>query len=99
MIKLKEVAIERLDVRVFHEGDEELLNNLIKISVEGTRKVTHAILPCMLKRKRDAIEFWFGSCYCDSSDPLYAVYAATKAYVDQFSRFSYVEYNRSGIDL
>ncbi|XP_023546488.1 very-long-chain 3-oxoacyl-CoA reductase 1-like [Cucurbita pepo subsp. pepo] len=107
-------AIEGLDVgvlinnvgvsypygRFFHEVDEELLNNLIKVNVEGTTKVTQAVLPGMLKRKRGAIvNIGSGAAIVIPSDPLYAVYAATKAYIDQFSRCLYVEYKKSGIDV
>ncbi|KAI3501831.1 hypothetical protein L1887_29857 [Cichorium endivia] len=107
-------AIEGLDVgvlinnagisypyaRFFHEVDDELLNNLIKVNVEATTKVTHAVLPGMLKRKKGAIvNIGSGAAIVIPSDPLYAVYAATKAYIDQFSRCLYVEYKNSGIDV
>ncbi|GMI99763.1 beta-ketoacyl reductase 1 [Hibiscus trionum] len=111
--KIKE-AIEGLDVgvlinnvgvsypyaRFFHEVDEELLRNLIKANVEGTTKVTQAVLPGMVKRKKGAIvNIGSGAAIVIPSDPLYAVYAATKAYIDQFSRCLYVEYKNSGIDV
>ena len=91
--KIKE-AIEGLDVgvlinnvgisypyaRFFHEVDEELLRNLIKVNVEGTTKVTQAVLPGMVKRKKGAIvNIGSGAAIVIPSDPLYAVYAATKA--------------------
>ncbi|MQM20792.1 hypothetical protein Taro_053820 [Colocasia esculenta] len=86
--------------RFFHEVDEELLRNLIKVNVEGLTKVTQAVLPGMLQRKRGAIvNLGSGASIVIPSDPLYAVYAATKAYVDQFSRCLYVEYKNSGIDV
>ncbi|PWA41071.1 beta-ketoacyl reductase 1 [Artemisia annua] len=86
--------------RFFHEVDDELLNNLIKVNVEGTTRVTQAVLPGMLQRKRGAIvNIGSGAAIVIPSDPLYAVYAATKAYVDQFSRCLYVEYKNSGIDV
>ncbi|KAL4587001.1 hypothetical protein LXL04_011649 [Taraxacum kok-saghyz] len=86
--------------RFFHEVDEELLNNLIKVNVEATTRVTQAVLPGMVKRKRGAIvNIGSGAAIVIPSDPLYAVYAATKAYVDQFSRCLYVEYKNSGIDV
>ncbi|KAL5074926.1 hypothetical protein RYX36_013910, partial [Vicia faba] len=60
---------------------EELLKNLIKVNVVGTNKVTHAVLPGMLKRKKGAIvNIGFGAAIVIPSDPLHAVYAATKAY-------------------
>ncbi|KAJ0669609.1 putative very-long-chain 3-oxoacyl-CoA reductase [Helianthus annuus] len=86
--------------RFFHEVDDELLTNLIKVNVEGTTRVTQAVLPAMVKRKKGAIvNIGSGAAIVIPSDPLYAVYAATKAYVDQFSRCLYVEYKNSGIDV
>ncbi|KAI3694169.1 hypothetical protein L1987_77130 [Smallanthus sonchifolius] len=113
-IKKISEAIEGLDVgvlinnagisypyaRFFHEVDDELLNSLIKVNVEGITKVTQAVLPGMLKRKKGAIvNIGSGAAIVIPSDPLYAVYAATKAYIDQFSRCLYVEYKNSGIDV
>ncbi|KAA8548177.1 hypothetical protein F0562_004562 [Nyssa sinensis] len=113
-IKRIHEAIEGLDVgvlinnvgvsypyaRFFHEVDEKLLADLIKINVEGTTKVTQAVLPGMLERKKGAIvNIGSGAAIVIPSDPLYAVYAATKAYIDQFSRCLYVEYKKSGIDV
>ncbi|KAL3526353.1 hypothetical protein ACH5RR_011009 [Cinchona calisaya] len=107
-------AIEGLDVgvlinnvglsypyaRYFHEVDEKLLADLIKVNVEGTTKVTQAVLPGMVKRKRGAIvNIGSGAAIVIPSDPLYAVYAASKAYIDQLSRCLYVEYKKSGIDV
>ncbi|KAL8150108.1 hypothetical protein V2J09_019916 [Rumex salicifolius] len=99
-ILINNVGVSYPYARFFHEVDEELLKNLIKVNVEGTTKVTHAILPVMLKRKKGAIvNIGSGSATVIPSDPLYAVYAATKAYVDQFSRSLYVEYKKMGIDV
>ncbi|XP_010531438.1 PREDICTED: very-long-chain 3-oxoacyl-CoA reductase 1-like [Tarenaya hassleriana] len=86
--------------RYFHEVDEELLRNLIKINVEGTTKVTHAVLPNMLQRKRGAIiNMGSGAAALIPSYPFYSVYAGAKTYVDQFSKSLYVEYKKSGIDV
>ncbi|KAJ8493973.1 hypothetical protein OPV22_015694 [Ensete ventricosum] len=86
--------------RFFHEVDEELLRSLIKVNVEGVTRVTQAVLPGMLERKRGAIvNIGSGAATVIPSDPLYGVYAATKAYIDQFSRSLYVEYKGKGIDV
>ncbi|KAL5171168.1 Very-long-chain 3-oxoacyl-CoA reductase 1 [Glycine soja] len=99
-VLVNNVGVSYPYARFFHEVDEGLLNNLIKLNVVGTTKVTQAVLPGMLKRKKGAIvNMGSGAAIVIPSDPLYAVYAATKAYIDQFSRCLYVEYKRSGIDV
>ncbi|EXB82449.1 Inactive hydroxysteroid dehydrogenase-like protein 1 [Morus notabilis] len=113
-IKAVEEAIEGLDVgvlinnagvtypaaRYFHEVDEKVWMNIVKVNLEGTTRVTRAVLPGMLQRKRGAIvNIGSGASIVVPSHPLYTIYAATKAYIDQFSRSLYVEYNRSGIDV
>ncbi|KAJ0746393.1 putative very-long-chain 3-oxoacyl-CoA reductase [Helianthus annuus] len=64
--------------------DDELLNSLIKVNVDETTKVTQAVLLGTLKRKKGYCEYWFWCYECIPSDPLYD---ATKAYIDQFSRW------------
>uniref|UniRef100_A0A2P2K5L0 Uncharacterized protein MANES_13G019000 n=2 Tax=Rhizophora mucronata TaxID=61149 RepID=A0A2P2K5L0_RHIMU len=99
-VLINNVGVSYPYARFFHEVDEDLLKNLIKVNVEGTTKVTRAVLPGMLKRKKGAIvNIGSGAAIVIPSDPLYAVYAATKAYIDQFSRCLYVEYKKSGIDV
>ncbi|XP_065875043.1 very-long-chain 3-oxoacyl-CoA reductase 1-like [Euphorbia lathyris] len=99
-VLINNVGVSYPYARFFHEVDEDLLRNLIKVNVEGTTKVTQAVLPGMLSRKRGAIvNIGSGAAIVIPSDPLYAVYAATKAYIDQFSRCLYVEYKKSGIDV
>jgi 17beta-estradiol 17-dehydrogenase / very-long-chain 3-oxoacyl-CoA reductase len=66
--------------RYFHEVDEELMRSLIRVNVEGVTRVTHAVLPGMVERKRGAIvNIGSGAASVVPSDPLYSVYAATKA--------------------
>nr|CAB3487431.1 unnamed protein product [Digitaria exilis] len=86
--------------RYFHEVDEELARKLIRLNVEAVTRVTHAVLPGMVERGRGAImNMGSGASAIMPSDPLYTVYVATKAYVDQFSRCLYVEYKSKGIDV
>ncbi|KAG0456430.1 hypothetical protein HPP92_024218 [Vanilla planifolia] len=86
--------------KYFHEIDDELIRRLININVEGVTRVTHAVLPGMVERKRGAI-LNIGSAVSVvlTSEPLYAVYAATKSFVDYFSRCLHVEYKDKGIDV
>ncbi|CAI0425795.1 unnamed protein product [Linum tenue] len=79
-VLINNVGVSYPYARFFHEVDAELLRNLIKVNVEGTTKVTQAVLPVMLKRKKGAIvNIGSGAAIVIPSDPLYAVYAATKA--------------------
>ncbi|XP_042751971.2 uncharacterized protein LOC111913074 [Lactuca sativa] len=41
--------------RFFHEVDDKLMFNFIKVNVEGTTKVTNVVLTGMIKRKKGAI--------------------------------------------
>lgn len=93
-IKAVEEAIEGLDVgvlinnagvtypvaRYFHEVDEKVWMNIVKVNLEGTTRVTRAVLPGMLQRKRGAIvNIGSGASIVVPSHPLYTIYAATKA--------------------
>ncbi|KZV57697.1 very-long-chain 3-oxoacyl-CoA reductase 1 [Dorcoceras hygrometricum] len=99
-ILVNNVGISYPFARFFHEVDEKLMHDLIRINVEGTTRVTHAVLPGMVKRKRGAIlNMGSGAAVVIPSYPLYSVYAATKTYIDQFSRCLYVEYKDKGIDV
>ncbi|KAL9241151.1 hypothetical protein vseg_015293 [Gypsophila vaccaria] len=99
-VLVNNVGVSYPYARYFHEVDLDLLNSLIKVNVEGTTKVTQVVLPNMIKRKKGAIvNIGSGAAIVIPSDPLYSLYAATKAYVDQFSRCLYVEYKNMGIDV
>lgn len=79
-VLINNVGVSYPYARFFHEVDDKLLADLIKVNVEGTTKVTQAVLPGMLKRKKGAIvNIGSGAAIVIPSDPLYAVYAATKA--------------------
>ncbi|XP_039126170.1 LOW QUALITY PROTEIN: very-long-chain 3-oxoacyl-CoA reductase 1-like [Dioscorea cayenensis subsp. rotundata] len=86
--------------KYFHEVDEELVKSLIKVNVEAVTRVTHALLPGMLEKKCGAIvNIGSGAATVLPSEPLYAVYAGTKAYIDEFSKSLHVEYKNKGIDV
>eukprot|EP00249_Psilotum_nudum_P004347 c17867_g1_i1 orf=282-1256(+) len=86
--------------RFFHEVDGELTKSLIRTNVEVITRMVQIVLPGMLRRKRGAIvNIGSGAATVLPSDPLYSLYAGTKAFVDQFSRSLYVEYKHIGIDV
>ncbi|XP_011029598.1 PREDICTED: very-long-chain 3-oxoacyl-CoA reductase-like protein At1g24470 [Populus euphratica] len=107
-------AIEGLDVGVlinnlgitypaasfFHEVDEKVWMDIARVNLAGTSRVTKAVLPGMIKRKRGAIiNIGSGAASAMPSHHLFTIYAATKAYIDQLSRCLYVEYKRCGIHV
>ena len=66
--------------RYFHEVDEALAQRLIRLNVEAVTRVTQAVLPGMVERGRGAIvNMGSGASAILPCDPLYTVYAATKA--------------------
>ncbi|WRX15194.1 Short-chain dehydrogenase/reductase SDR - like 10 [Theobroma cacao] len=113
-VKLIEEAIKEVEVGVlinnvgvtypgamfFDEVDEKVWMEVVRVNLEATTWVTRAVLPGMLNRKRGAIvNIGSGASIVVPSHPLYTIYAATKAYVDQLSRSLYVEYKLCGIDV
>ncbi|URE47200.1 short chain dehydrogenase [Musa troglodytarum] len=113
-LHLLEAEIEGLDVGLlvnsagttyphamfFHEVEEELWRSLVRVNVEATTRVTRAVLPGMLRRRRGAVvNIGSAASAVLPSFPFSAVYAATKAYIDQFSRSLFAEYKRMGIDV
>lgn len=58
------------------------------------------VLPNMIAKKKGAVlNIGSGAATVLPSDPLYAIYAATKGYVDQLTRSLAVEYSGKGIDF
>lgn len=81
-VLINNVGVSYPYARYFHEVEEKLLSDLIRVNVEGTTKVTQAVLPGMVQRKKGAIvNIGSGAAIVIPSDPLYSVYAATKASV------------------
>ncbi|RRT37022.1 hypothetical protein B296_00049694, partial [Ensete ventricosum] len=89
-----EAEIEGLDVGVlvnsagttyphamfFHEVEEELWRSIVRVNVEATTRVTRAVLPGMLRRRRGAVvNIGSASSAVLPSFPFSAVYAASKA--------------------
>ncbi|CAM6036456.1 unnamed protein product [Sphagnum compactum] len=99
-ILINNVGVSYPYARFFHEVDGELTKNLLRVNIEVTTRMIQLFLPSMLKHKCGAIiNVGSGAATVLPSDPLYSLYAATKAFVDQLSRSLYVEYKHSGIDV
>ena len=82
----------------FNEMSEEDLINMIKTNIVATSLMTKLILPKMEEKGRGAV-INIASVSGLSPQPLQTVYAATKAYVDFFSRGLNYEYGSKGITV
>ncbi|XP_037497766.1 very-long-chain 3-oxoacyl-CoA reductase 1 isoform X1 [Jatropha curcas] len=113
-IKLIEEAIKGIDVGLLinnvgitypqamflHEVDEKTWMSIVRVNLEGTSRVTKAVLKGMIQRKKGVIvNIGSGASIVVPSHPLYTIYAATKGYIDKLSRCLYVEYRSYGIDV
>ncbi|XP_047332823.1 very-long-chain 3-oxoacyl-CoA reductase-like protein At1g24470 [Impatiens glandulifera] len=88
------------EARYFDEVEEREWMNVVKVNLEGTTRVTKVVLKGMMERKRGAIvNVGSGAAIVVPSHPLFAVYAATKAYIDKFSSSLHMEYKEFGIHV
>lgn len=99
-VLINNVGVTYPEAMYFDEVDEKVWMKVVNVNLKGTTLVTRAVVKGMVKRKRGAIvNIGSGASIVVPSHPLYAIYAATKAYVDQLSRSLYVEYKDYGIDV
>ncbi|XP_061365783.1 very-long-chain 3-oxoacyl-CoA reductase-like protein At1g24470 [Gastrolobium bilobum] len=99
-ILINNVGITYPRAMFFDEVEEKVWTKIVRVNIEGTTRVTKAVLPGMIQRKKGAIvNIGSGAAVVVPSHPLYTIYAATKAYVDQLSSSLYVEYKQYGIHV
>jgi len=77
---------------------KEKIEALIRLNIYSVTEMTYIVLPGMVERKRGAI-INVSSASSLVSEPLYAVYSATKAFVNNFSIALHYEYKSQGIDI
>jgi len=82
----------------FHLVEAKKIDDLIRINIEGTTKMTYLVLPDMVERKKGAIVN-VSSASSMVNEPLYAVYSASKAYVNTFSTALHYEYRGRGVHV
>ncbi|PIN26392.1 putative short chain-type dehydrogenase [Handroanthus impetiginosus] len=99
-ILINNVGLAYPYARFFDEVDMELMENVLRVNIEGTTWVTKCVIQGMLEKRKGAIvNIGSGSSACVSSYPLYTVYAASKAYVAMLSKSISLEYKQHGIDV
>lgn len=97
-ILVNNVGIAYDHAEYFHLLDAEKINKLIQVNVTATTMMTHIVLPSMVERKRGAI-INVSSASSLVSEPLYAVYTGSKAYINNFSESLHYEYSKFGIHV
>lgn len=75
---------------------EKITSTLIKANVVSMVKMSHIVLPAMVKRGKGVV-INIGSASSIIPSPLLTVYAATKAFVEKFSEGLSMEYGKQGI--
>lgn len=76
----------------------EKIEQLIRLNVYSTTEMTYLVLPKMVARKRGVI-INVSSASSLVSEPMYAVYSATKAFVNTFSVALHYEYKSQGVHI
>lgn len=82
----------------FENLTEDKIDKLIRLNIYSTTTMTSIVLPGMLQRKRGAI-INVSSLSATVNEPMYAVYAASKAFVNTFSQALYYECKGRGVDV
>jgi len=82
----------------FLDRDESLDERMINVNIISLKKMTHIVLPEMLKKKHGGI-INLSSFTGIVPSPMLATYSASKAYIDAFSVSLSVEYASEGISI
>ncbi|KFQ23306.1 Hydroxysteroid dehydrogenase-like 1 [Mesitornis unicolor] len=80
----------------FTNLSEDMLWDIININIASANMMAHIVLPGMVKKKKGAIVNLSSACCCQPT-PMLTAYAASKKYLDYFSRSLHYEYASKGI--
>ena len=80
------------------ENCGDVSRNLVSCNVSSVLNVTRAIMPAMVEKRKGAV-INLSSMAALVPCPLLSLYAATKAFVVQFSRDLQIEYQNQGITI
>jgi len=102
-ILVNNVGLSYPSALFFHElpsVDAALADNIIAVNVTATTRMTALVVPGMVKKGKGAIiNISSAAGRIPAGNPLYAVYSASKAYVDYFSRSLHYELKPLGVHV
>jgi len=78
--------------------DKQKIDKLIRVNIFGTVEMTYIVLPGMVQRKRGAV-INISSASSFVCEPMYAVYAGTKTFINNFSVALHYEYRSQGVHV
>ena len=84
------------DFRVFHESDREREDAEVKLNVLAVVRLTHAVLPAMVRRGRGAV-INVSSTGAFAPCPQFATYGGTKAFLNSFTEALHEELRGTGV--
>ena len=80
----------------FHELNDGEIQSLLTVNIDSAVWMTRAVLPQMLERKKGAVVM-MSSASARPPSPLLSVYAATKGFIENFTKGMAVEYSGKGV--
>jgi len=99
-VLVNNVGISYPHAEYFHLIDDKLVQDLVEVNVNAATQMSRLVVPGMVERKRGAIvNISSAAGLIPTGDPLYAVYSASKAYVDFLSRSLNLELAAKGITV
>lgn len=79
-VLINNVGITYPGASFFHEVEERVWRDIVRVNVEGTARLTRAVVGGMVRRRRGAVvSIGSGAAVVVPSHPLFTIYAATKA--------------------
>lgn len=83
----------------FHEIDPDSIDSTVSLNDVAVLKMSHIVLPGMVKRGRGAVVNVSSILSGIVASPLCSLYAATKGFLDTFTKAIAAEYGPKGIDV
>lgn len=77
---------------------DEVYNNIINCNIFSVTNMCKIVLPGMIERRKGVV-INLSSTAAQIPSPLLTVYAATKAYIEKFSKDLHTEYSKYGITI
>jgi len=97
-ILINNVGMSYDHAEFFHLVEKDKIEKIVRINIFATTHMSYLVLPGMVERKRGSIVN-VSSASGFVSEPLYAVYSASKSFVNSFSKALHYEYKKDGVHV